>query len=81
MLYFFKTLLNEAYIANVSFAKSARTFIQSFIIYSEFMLPRVLFLLKKYLVIFAFLISQGTIFHILVQDLSGPFLYRKLAWR
>ena len=27
MLYFFRTRLNEAYIANVSFAKSARTFI------------------------------------------------------
>ena len=27
VLYFFRTRLNEAYIANVSFAKSARTFV------------------------------------------------------
>ena len=41
MLYFFRTRLNEAYIANVSFAKSARTFICCSELY---------FLKKKYLV-------------------------------
>ena len=53
MLYLFRARLNEAYIANVSFAKSARTSVaQSFIF-------------KKMSSDFAFLISQGTISHIL----------------
>ena len=54
MLYFFRTQPYEAYIANALLAKSARTFVQSFI-----------FSLKIYSN-FAFLISQGTISHILV---------------
>ena len=50
MLYFFSTRLNKAYIANVPFAKSARTFIYC---------PKFYFFKK---IIF---ISQGTISHIL----------------
>ena len=53
MLYFFRIRLNEAYIANVPFAKSARTFICRFI-----------FSLKVSSD-FAFLISQRTFSHIL----------------
>ena len=55
ILYFFRTWLNEAYIANVPFAKSARTFICC---------PE-LYFFKKISSDFSFLISQGTISHIL----------------
>ena len=56
MLCFFRTRLNEAYIANVPFAKSARTFICC---------PELYYLKKKISSDFAFLISQGMISHIL----------------
>ena len=55
MLYFFRIRLNEAYIANVPFAKSARTFICC---------PEFIFSLKVSSD-FAFLISQRTFSHIL----------------
>ena len=55
MLFFFRTQLNEASIAHVSFVKSARTFICC----PEF------YFFKKMSSEFAFLISQGTISHIL----------------
>ena len=56
MLYFFRTHLNEAYIANVLFAKSASTLICC---------PEFIFSLKISSD-FAFLISQGASAHILV---------------
>ena len=54
MLYFNGTRLNEAYFAYVSFAKSAKTFI----CYAEFFS-------LKIPSDFGFLISQGTISHML----------------
>ena len=63
MLYFFRTRLNEACIANAFFAKSARTFICC---------PELYFFLKKISSDFAFLISQGTILEAREDMLSVP---------
>ena len=72
MLYFFRTWLNEAEIANVPSAKAARTFI---------CFPE-LYLSLKISSDFAFLISQGTINYILRarEDILSVPQYTVLAF-